>query len=192
MSTHPQGRKDMTTLSNRSASTLWIVLLTLSSTATTLVLACATPFPALAAIAATQMRRRDAIVLMALTWVASQAVGFGMLGYPHDSGTIAWSVALGMAAVVSAIAARRAVEGAGVSSTLAQIALAYVVAAIAFKLVILLWSFGLGGVATTLSPAINLRQVLRNAAILVGLWVLYRSLVAVGVPRAPRDTAALA
>lgn len=182
----------MTTVSNRSASALWTVLLTLASTATTLVLACATPFPALAALAATQMRAKNGIALMVLTWVASQTVGFALLGYPHDAKTIAWGLALGMAAVASVIAARGVVERAGVTSPLVQIALAYVVAAIAFKLVILLWSFGLGGVATTLSPSINTRQIVRNAAILAGLWVLYRGLVAIGVPRAPRETAAVA
>lgn len=182
----------MTTLSNRGASTMWIVLLTLASTATTLVLACATPFPALAALAATQMRRRDGIVLMVLTWLASQAVGFCLLGYPHDAATIAWGVALGMAAVASVIAPRWALERVGVTLTLARIAIAYVVAAVAFKLVILLWSFGLGGVATTLSPAVNTRQLLRNAAILAGLWALYRGLIAIGVPRAPREAVAVA
>ena len=43
-------------VSNRSASTLWIMLLTLVSTVATLALACATPYAALAALAATRMR----------------------------------------------------------------------------------------------------------------------------------------
>ena len=181
-----------TAASMRRASTLWIMLLTIASTATTLALACATPFPALAAIAATQMRRRDGLVLMALTWIASQAVGFCVLDYPHDAKTTAWAVALGMAAVVSALAARWVADRVSPSRPLARIAVAYAAAAVAFKLVILLWSFGLGGVATTLSPAINARQLVRNAAILVGLWAAYRALVAAGVPGAPREAAAVA
>ena len=51
----------------------------------------------------------------------------------------------------------------------------------------LLWALGLGGVATTLSPAINARQLLRNGAILFGLYLLYRGLVMAGVPAARSD-----
>lgn len=181
----------MTTSSDRSASTLWIVLLAAASIVTTLALACATPFTALAALAATQMRQRDGIALMVLAWAASQAVGFGALAYPHDAGTMLWAVALGMAAVASVVAARAVVARAGPQGDLARIALAYVAATLAFKLVILLWSFGLGGVATTLSPAINARQFVRNGAILVGLVILYRGLVALGLPAAPREPEAV-
>lgn len=169
------------------ASTLWIMLLTLASTATTLVLACATPFTALAALAATQMRARDGVLLMLAVWAASQLVGFCVLDYPHDARTIAWGIALGMAAIACVIAARLVVDRMPGRSTFLQLAIAYLVASIAFKLVILLWSFGLGGVATTLSPSINARQLVRNCAILVGLYALYRALVAIGVPAASRD-----
>ena len=75
-------------ISARGASTLWISLLTAASTGTTLLLACATPFPALAALSAVHMRPRDGIALMMLAWAASQAVGFGLLGYPHDPATL--------------------------------------------------------------------------------------------------------
>lgn len=179
-------------VSDRGASILWIVLLTLASILTTLALACATPFTALAALAATQMRQRDGIALMAVAWASSQAIGFGVLGYPHDATTIGWAAALGTAAVASVIAARQAADRSEVRSPLARIAVAYLAAAIAFKLVILLWSFGLGGVDTALSLSINARQLVRNAAILAGLWLLYRGLVAAGLPRAPRGTAAFA
>ena len=176
----------MTTRTERTASTLWIVLLTAASTITTLALACATPFPALAAIAATQMRRRDGIALMVVAWIASQAIGFCVLDYPRDAGTLGWAVALGMAAVVAVVAAREAVARMPARGELARLIVAYVVAAVAFKLVILAWSFQLGGVAVALSPAINARQLVRNGAILAGLVILYRSLVALGLPAARR------
>jgi hypothetical protein len=50
----------MAALSNRSASMLWISLLTAASTGTTLLLACATPFPALAAGVPAPPRREAA------------------------------------------------------------------------------------------------------------------------------------
>lgn len=171
------------------ASTLWIMLLTLASTATTLLLACATPFTALAALAATQMRARDGIMLMIAAWAASQIVGFCLLDYPRDVSTFGWAVALGSAAIACVIAARAAGERLGSRSPALGIAGAYLAATIAFKLVILLWSLGLGGVETALSPSINLRQMVRNGAILVGLYALYRSLRAAGLPAAPRGAA---
>ena len=51
----------MAALSDRGASALWVSLLTAASTTATLALACATPFPALAALAAVHMRRRDGV-----------------------------------------------------------------------------------------------------------------------------------
>ena len=68
---------------------------------------------------------------------------------------------------------------------------AYFVASVVFKLVILLWSLGLGGVATALSPSINARQFVRNGAILAGLLLLYRGLVSLGLPAAPGEPRAV-
>lgn len=176
--------------SERGVSALWIVLLTAASTITTLALACATPFTALAALAATQMRARDGVLLMLASWAASQIVGFCVLDYPHDSKTIAWGVALGTGALAALGAARMASRDG--RSLVVRLVLAYLAASIGFKLIILLWSFGLGGVATALSPSINARQLLRNGAILVGLHVLYSGLVRLGVPTLARRQVATA
>ena len=75
----------MGAISKRGASALWVALLTAASTATTLALACATPFPSLAALAAVHMRQRDGVALMLLAWLASQGVGF--FAGPGGSGT---------------------------------------------------------------------------------------------------------
>ncbi|MEH3047654.1 hypothetical protein [Sphingomonas adhaesiva] len=167
----------------RGASTLWIMLLTLASTVTTLLLACATPFTALAALAATQMRLRDGVALTLAAWVASQAVGFCVLDYPRDAGTIGWAAALAVAAVAATVVAHR-LDRPG-RGTAVRLALAYLVAAIVFKAVILAASFALGGVDVALSTAINARQLVRNGAILAGLYALYRGLRVLGVPPAP-------
>lgn len=177
-------------MSDRAAATLWILLLTVASTATTLALACATPFTALAALAATQMRARDGVLLMLACWSASQIVGFCVLDYPRDPRTIAWAVALGTGALAALGTARVATRFR--RGPVAQLMLAYLAASIGFKLVILLWSFGLGGVETALSPAINARQLIRNGAILVGLYGLYAGLVRLGLPVLHRRQMALA
>ncbi len=160
------------------ASTSWILLLTIASTATTLVFACATPFPALAALAAVHMRRSDGVLLMIAAWVASQTVGFCVLGYPMDALTFAWGASIGVAAIAAVIAAGVAGKG----SPVVRLVLAYVAAFVAFKVAILLASLALGGVGTALSVEIMARQFVRNGAILIGLLALYHALTAVGVP----------
>lgn len=178
-------------LSQRGASTLWIMLLTAASTITTLLLSCATPFPALAALAAVHMHRRDGLTLMGAAWAASQLTGFLILGYEIKDTTWGWAVGLGVAALVSAAGSYAALGRLSGKPTALRLAVAYVAGFAAFKLVILLFSFWLGGVATTLDPDILTRQFLRNGAILTGLFLLYRGLVAAGVPAAaPRAAVA--
>lgn len=173
------------------ASTLWIMLLTLASTATTLVFACATPFPALAALAAVYLRRADGVALAVAACVASQAVGFCLLDYPTDAGTMLWGVAIGTAAIAGALAAHAA--AARVSATEpARLAAGYLAAFVAFKLVILLWSVARGEIGTALSVEIMARQFARNALILGGLTALYHLLVRAGMPMPRRRLASAA
>ena len=167
------------------ASTTWILLLTIASTATTLALACATPFPALAALAAVHMRRSDGVLLMIAAWVASQAVGFCVLGYPQDAKTFEWGAAIGIGAIAGVLAAGAVRKG----SPAVRLVLAYVAAFAAFKVAILLASLALGGVGTALSVDIMMRQFVRNGAILIGLLALYHALTAVGVPAPHRALA---
>lgn len=178
--------------STRAASTLWILLLTLASTATTLAFACATPFPALAALAAVHMRRSDGVWLMLAAWLASQAVGFCLLDYPRDAGTFGWAAGLATAAVASVLGAYAALRLVPGRSTLVRLGVAYLAGFAAFKLVVLGWAVPLGGIASTIDPAILMRQLVRNGAILIGLYALYRALTAIGVPQpaAPRAAAA--
>lgn len=166
------------------ASLLWTLLLTGASTLTTLVLACATPFSALAALAALHMRRRDGISLMLVAWAASQITGFALLGHPHQPTTFGWAFGLGAAAMASGYSAYWAIDRLGTAPFAARLAVAYAAAFIAFKLVVLAFAFGLGGVESTIDPAIMLRQVLRNGAILMFLLGAYHALVGLGVPGA--------
>ena len=121
---------------------------------------------------------------MVLGWGTGQAIGFGLLGYPRDAGTIGWGVSIGLAALAALFSAERVMRRA--EGYIAQIALAYVAAFVVFKAMILLCSFGLSGVGLALSPTIMLKGFVRDGAILVGLLALYRGLVTLGVPPAPR------
>lgn len=181
----------MSAMSKRGASALWVALLTAASTATTLALACATPFPALAALAAVHMRRREGVALMLLAWLASQFVGFFLLGYPRDGSTLAWGFALGTAAMGSALAGSAAVRALNYRSVAARLSLAYAAGFTAYKGVIVGWALVLGGLHTATAPDLLAEQFVRNAAILIGLYGLYRLLVAAGVPAPPQPVASV-
>ena len=180
----------MAALRTSGASALWVSLLTAASTVTTLALACATPFPALAALAAVHMRRRDGVSLMLLAWLASQFVGFFLLGYPRDGSTLAWGAALGTAAVGSVLASHAALHALAYRSVAARLGLAYAAGFTAFKAMILGWALILGGLHTAMAPDLLAEQFVRNGAILAGLYLLYRLLVAAGVPVPPRPATA--
>lgn len=176
-------------MDRRHASTLWIMLLTLASVATSFALACTAPVSALAALAAVHMRRRDGVALALAAWAANQAIGFVFLHYPHDPQTLAWGLGLGTAAAGSAFGAYAALARLRLESVAAKLAAAYVAAFVAGKLVTLAWAALLGGVAITLHPGYSLDQFVRNGAILIGLYLFYRLLTAAGVP-APRQAIA--
>ena len=174
------------TPATRRATTLWIVLLTAAGLLTTWALACMTPFAALTALAATHMRARDGLTLMAVTWAISQGVGFGLLHYPHDAKTIEWGVALGLAAVGGAVSAYLALNAVRSGHWASRLLLAFVAAFAAFKLVLLAGDVVIGGsFASTIAPSLLLKQIPREAAITLALLALYRGLVAIGVPAAP-------
>ena len=88
----------------------WIALLTVATILGSFVFACATPFAALGAVAALNMRKRDAFALTGVNFLANQIVGFGFLHYPHDASTIGWGVAIGVGAMVATAAAIGAVQ----------------------------------------------------------------------------------
>ena len=180
----------MAALSDRSASTLWVSLLTAASSITTLALGCATPFPSLAALAAVHMHRRGGIALMLLAWAASQFVGFFLLGYPRDGSTLAWGAGIGTAAVGSALASYATLRALPYRSVAARLSLAYAAGFTAFKAIILGWALVLGGLHTAMAPDLLAEQFVRNGAILIGLYALYRVLVAAGVPAPPQPATA--
>ena len=68
--------------STRAVNALWIVLIVTSGTCLSTFFACATPFAALATLAALKLGRRDAITVIGLVWLANQVIGYGFLGYP--------------------------------------------------------------------------------------------------------------
>jgi hypothetical protein len=84
---------------------VWAAFLMVASTAGSLLFACATPFAAIAAIAALTLPARLALVATMGVWLGNQAVGFLLLGYPFTASSLAWGPVLGGSAILAAAAA---------------------------------------------------------------------------------------
>lgn len=83
----------------------WISLLIAAAAGSSLAFACATPFAAFAALAALTMSQRKGMALVALVWLANQAVGFGALHYPVTVSSVGWGFGLLAAALLACLAA---------------------------------------------------------------------------------------
>ncbi len=171
---------------NTGGTRIWVGLLATASAVTSFLLACATPFAALAAIAATRMSARAGFALMALAWAINRVVGLCMRDYPRDLTAVGWAFAFLTAAFAAFAAAR---WGAGMVSSngkLVRTATAFGTGFVAYKATIIGWSVFLGGMHSAASPYWTARQFGREALILAGLLVLYHLLVKAGVPAARR------
>lgn len=83
----------------------WIGLITAATVLGSFVFACATPFPALGALAALHLPRRDAFALVGANWLVNQIIGYGFLHYPTTWDSYAWGAAIGVSALVATAAA---------------------------------------------------------------------------------------
>ena len=164
---------------------LWIALVGIASLALSRAFACAMPFAALASLAAFTLRRRDGVVLVLFAWVANQAVGFGLLHYPHTASTIGWGLAIGVAAV-AALAASTAVTALAASEPVGRRAggslwsapLGLVAAFGAYELVLFAATWLLPSGANAFAAGVMLRIFAINAVAL-GLLIAARRVGAV-------------
>lgn len=151
--------------------TLWIVLLTLSSVALSLIFACATPFAAFGTLAALNMRRSDAVILTLVVWLANQAVGYGLLHFPQTWDSFAWGAAIGIAALLAtgaAIAVQRRVS----SAAFVGLVLAFVSAFTVYELTLYAASFVLPGSEAAFAWPVVADILKVNALTLLGLTLL--------------------
>ncbi|BBF72112.1 hypothetical protein SBA_ch2_6450 [Sphingomonas bisphenolicum] len=161
----------MDSLSPAAARHLWIGLMTLASTITTLALACATPFPALAALAALHVRRQDGIILMLAAWAVSQGVGYCLLGYETTVENGVWAGTMALAAIASLLGA----DGAArllPHHPAVRLVVAYGAAFATFKLAVLAGAWALDSGWAAFAPDVMARQFARYAMILAGLLAL--------------------
>jgi hypothetical protein len=171
--------------------TVWIAVLVLAAIGSSVVFACATPFSALAALAALYRNPRDALIVTGITWVANQTIGFGFLHYPDTWDTIAWGIAIGAAAMIAtALAAGigNALRPSGLVLTLlASFAAAFVACEIALYAATLL----LPSDSSAFSLAVVLYILKINVVAFGGLLILQFAGVQIGLalPRPSRSVA---
>ena len=158
---------------------LWVALVAVSSIVFSLALACATPFAAIAAVAATRMRRRDAFSLVAVTWFSNQAVGYLVLGYPRTWDSFAWGGAIGLAAGLATFAAMAATLRLRV--TLLPLATPFLAAFLSYEVVLFAMTAILPSGAAAFSIASVCKILAINLSALAVLLILHRLAAAIGL-----------
>src|SRR5919197_176952 len=89
------GRTHSETASARVKAWLWPALLVAASAVGSLVLACVMPFAAVAVVAVGTLPVRSSLLTVAAVWLANQALGYGVLGYPWTADSALWGLAIG-------------------------------------------------------------------------------------------------
>jgi hypothetical protein len=160
---------------------LWIALLTGLSIVLSSKLSCATPFAALATLAALQLKRSDGLVLVGLVWLANQAVGYTFLNYPHDAQSYAWGLAIGAGAVAAFLVAEAIASKSRLLGRTAMTALTLAGAFVAYEVVV----FAATSVLPAGEEAFALNVVgqiaLVNALVMPGILMLHSIAVSSGL-----------
>lgn len=154
------------------ARAFWAGVILASGIGLSTFFACATPFAALATIAALKLQRRDMVLVLTLVWIANQAVGYGLLGYPWTWDSAAWGAAIGIATLLAAITAR------GLSTTRPAplaVSLPFVAAFTVFELGLYMAGFVLPGADGAFTTGIIWQVFAINAVALCGIFACHQA-----------------
>jgi hypothetical protein len=166
---------------NEARRWLWILLLTAASVFVTLGMACATPFAALATLAALHMSRRDGLALIGIAWLVDQAVGYGLLGYPRTPNSFAWGVIVGVGAILALLAGQALADRLRDRGVMATGAAAFAGAFVASQAVLFVATAGLASGSEAFSLPVVGWMLRVNLLSLAGLLILYRLAVWIGL-----------
>ncbi|MBI1649153.1 hypothetical protein [Hyphomicrobium sulfonivorans] len=112
---------------------MWFLFLVAASIVATTVFACAFPFAAVAALAALDTEYEDGAWLVGASWLANQAYGFGVLGYPLELQAFGWGLFMGAGAIAGYYAARAIVLALKPYGMIAMLAAALPVAFLVYQ-----------------------------------------------------------
>ena len=153
---------------DRNAQVFCLALLVAACLSASLVFACAAPFAAFAVIAAALLPLRQALVTIAVVWLANQALGFGLLGYPWTVNAAVWGLVIGAAALIATFVAVITFERLARLGRFAIYPIALVASFAAYELIILAAVPALGG-GDAMAPAVVGQVAFTNAIWLAGL-----------------------
>jgi hypothetical protein len=165
----------------------WGGALTALTVASTLAVACGTPFAALAALAALYLPRRDAFVLITVNWLANQAIGFGLLHYPLNWDCYRGGIDLCIAALLSTMAALLAQSTLRNAAATVRAIGSFCAAFIAYEAVLFLVSPASSG--ADFAPPVVLYILYVNAVAFVGLLLFKAVAAALGFMPVKYDAA---
>ena len=154
----------------------WGGVLTTVTVVSTLLVACGTPFVALATLGALFLPRRDAVVLIAVNWLANQVIGFAFLHYPHTLECYRGGLDIGFAAMLCAFAALLANKVLGKAAPVLKALGSFAVAFVTYEG--LLYAISPHANAADFAPPIVGYIFLVNSIAFVGL-LLIKALAAV-------------
>lgn len=155
-----------------SAQLLCVALLVAACASASLVFACAAPFAAFAVLAAAVMPLRSAVAAIGVVWLANQAIGFGLLGYPRTLDAAAWGLVLGIAAAIATVVATALFHRLAHLGRLAIYPLALVASFASYELCLLAATPVLGGAGAFAVDIVG-QIALVNAVWLAGLVAVY-------------------
>jgi hypothetical protein len=141
----------------------WPATLAISSVLGSFALACVFPFAAIAALAATTMRLRTGLALVASAWAANQFVGFFILSFPWDAQAVGHGLSI-LAASLIAYGAARLTGGMIAGNTVLRGSIALVSAFVLFQILLRTYA-QFGGGAENFSF-----EIIRDVAINDALW----------------------
>ncbi|MEQ1669406.1 MAG: hypothetical protein ABL893_00970 [Hyphomicrobium sp.] len=158
---------------------LWIALVAALSIGSSLMMACAAPLVAVAALAAISTNQREGLAMVMLAWLSNQIIGYGFLNYPMDFNSFAWGAALGLATFAGFFAARYALTLS--ASPMVSAAVAFLAAFVAYEAAIYAAGAVLGGAeaAFTLSALTYIFQV--NVIAFAAIALIHRAALALAL-----------
>ena len=164
--------------SSHAGYALWIALIVITGVCLSTFFACATPFAALATVAALKLGRRDAMVVVGMVWLANQAIGYGLLGYPWTWDSAAWGLAIGASADLAVLAARALSTD---RPAPLAVSLPFVAGFATFELGLYVAGFVLPGSEGAFSASVVGQVFVINALSLCALMAVYHSAMLVGL-----------
>lgn len=144
----------------------WLAVFIATSLLFSAVLRCAVPLVAFVAICALRQRRREALLSVAVIWLAVEGLGFTALHFPVEPSAFAWAAAVGgalLAATGAAASVARNTRG------IARVVGTLLTAFCAYEGLLVAVTLAAGASLQAYTPTILLQVLALNGATFAGL-----------------------